>query len=281
MPRWAEYWPELDPQKLAADVRERCGAAVEDWRLSGLRPLEVGAVALVCEATRAGEPAVLKLSPGGHRDEVQVRGEGEALRFWAPSGAAPRVLATRDRGLTLLIERLVPGTPLDGSGLGWEERLPLLGEVAARLHAAPGRPPVGCISMSEFAADWRRALAGQPRLLAELDELAAPAADDVLVHADLHGGNALLHNGDWKAIDPKGVRGDRHADVWALLDPDVPALPPEPGAAWRRVETYAEAAGLDPQRAGAWTRVRALAEASAITDPAWAARLRALADALS
>jgi streptomycin 6-kinase len=270
----------VDVRELATDVRARFEAAIAAWRLADLQPVGGGAIAVVCAATRAGEPVVLKVNPRGHRDDRQLAGEGLALRFWSPSGAAPRLLDTREDGLTLLMERLTPGTALDETGLTWDERLPVLGHLAARLHAcAP--PPGGCISMHDFVADWRATLAADPALLAELEELAAPADDDVLIHADLHGGNALLHGSEWKAIDPKGVRGDRHADVWALLDPDVPPLPPGPGAAWRRVEAYAAAAGLDPQRAGAWTRVRALAEASWIKDPAWAARLRALADALS
>jgi hypothetical protein len=80
------------------------------------------------------------------------------------------------------------------------------------------------------------------------------------------------------------VRGDRHADIWALLEPDAPPLPADPHAAtrtaWSWVTRYAEAAGMDAQRTATWTRVRAQAEATWITDDAWAARLRALAAAL-
>jgi streptomycin 6-kinase len=104
------------------------------------------------------------------------------------------------------------------------------------------------------------------------------------LHADLHGGNALWDGSDWTAIDPKGVRGDRHADIWALLEPDAPPLPADPDAAaetaWSWVTRYATAAGMEAERAGAWTRARAGAEATWITDEAWAARLRALAGAL-
>jgi streptomycin 6-kinase len=228
----------------------------------------------------AGRRVVLKVSPRGHRDEAQLAGEGVALAFWEPTGAVAQLLGRRDEGLTLLMERLVPGTQLDETGLGWEEQLTLLGGLAAKLHAqAP--PAGGLTSMSDFVADCRGALAGEPALLGELEELVRPAADDVLVHADLHGGNALLHGSDWKVIDPKGVRGDRHADVWALLEPDAPPLPPAPDAAWDRVSRYAEAAGMDASRAARWTRLRAHAEARMVTDAGWAARLRARAAALS
>jgi streptomycin 6-kinase len=249
------------------------------WRLRDPRPLEGGCVALVC----AVEGAVLKVTPRGHRDDAQLAGEGAALAFWEPTGAVPRLLGSRDQGFTLLMERLEPGTPLNETGLGWEEQLVPLGELAARLHAQ-GDPGDGFVSMSDYCTAWRGALAGEPALLAELERLVAPAGDDVLVHADLHGANALLHGTQWRAIDPKGVRGDRHSDVWALLEPDWPALPADPDeavrTAWSWVTRYAAAAGMDPERAGAWTRVRAAAEAAWIDDAAWAARLRALAAAL-
>ena len=76
------------------------------------------------------------------------------------------------------------------------------------------------------------------------------------------------------------MRGDRHADIWALIEPDAPALP-EPGAAWARVTRYAEAVGMDARRAGAWTRMRAYMESAQVTDAGWAARLRETSAALS
>jgi streptomycin 6-kinase len=252
-------------------VTQRFEAAVEHWQLRDPRPLDGGCIALVCEAGSA----VLKLNPRGHRDDAQLTGEGDALAFWEPTGAVPRLLGTRDEGFTLLMERLEPGTPLNETGVGWEEQLDLLGGLAATLHARAG-PGDEFISMSEFCTDWDSA---------ELKRLTEPVDDDVLVHADLHGGNVLLHGAELRVIDPKGVRGDRHADIWALLEPDAPPLPPDPQAAartaWSWVTRYADAAGMDAQRAAAWTRVRAAAEAIWITDEAWAARLRALSAALS
>jgi streptomycin 6-kinase len=265
-------------------VRRRCATAVDAWGLRDPRWLGEGFVALVCEATRDGAPVVLKVNPGGHRDAVQLAGEPAALAYWAPTGVVPRVLGCRDSGLTTLLERLVPGTPLERTGMDWEDRLVLLGGLAATLHEA--NPPADlCLSMGDFTRDWRDALAREPELLSELDELMASTGDHVLLHADLHGGNVLLHEGGWKVIDPKGVRGDRHADIWALIEPDAPPLPGEAGAAtrvaWDRVERYAEAAGLDPERAGGWARVWALAEAAQVSDTEWAECLRAVGSALA
>jgi streptomycin 6-kinase len=109
--------------------------------------------------------------------------------------------------------------------------------------------------------------------------------EEVLVHLDLHGGNALKAGDHWKVIDPKGVRADRHADVWALIDPvALESLPEDAGAARataeRWIERYADAAEMDPGRAMDGTRFRARVEAGAADDAAWAAALNRMADAL-
>jgi streptomycin 6-kinase len=245
---WRGYWPDTDPDELAADIDKRLAAASAAWGLSGLEPLDGGVVALTCAATRAGRPVVVKLNPRGHSDDAQLAAEGDALAFWRPTGAAVELLGQRDDGFTLLIERLDPGHTLDDAGPTPAERLAELGRLAARLHRA-GPPPSTLIHLREFAPRWPLP-----------DE-----HDEVLVHLDLHGGNALRAGAGWKVIDPKGVRADRHADVWALIDPVMlESLPEEPeqarAAAERWIECYAEAADLEPGRAREWTRMRAQAE---------------------
>jgi streptomycin 6-kinase len=202
-----------------------------------VRQLGGGNVAVVCAAD---QPVVLKLNP-------RVEGlekETAALRFWRDTGAAVELLDARDDDFTLLLERLEPGTPT----------LADLGRLAARLHAAGPPPP-------HF-----------PHLCEWFPEI-APAGSDVLLHLDLHAGNAMRSPHGWKAIDPKGFRGDRHADIWALIDPLAPTEPD--------VDTYARAAGLDPRRAAVWTRRRALSTAQeADVDDAWRRRLRVIARAV-
>jgi streptomycin 6-kinase len=70
-------------------------------------------------------------------------------------------------------------------------------------------------------------------------------------------------------IDPTAIRGDRHADIWALICPQAPV----DGRIRDRVEIYAAAAGLDTERAVAWARVRAAAECSDWLTPDTAARM--------
>jgi hypothetical protein len=87
------------------------------------------------------------------------------------------------------------------------------------------------------------------------------------------------------------VRADRHADVWALLDPmGLELLPDEPQAAAetasRWVQIYAEAANMDPVEVRRWASMRARAEALELGgsaspgEAAWIAALHRIADAL-
>jgi streptomycin 6-kinase len=266
--RWRGYWPATDPAELAADVEERFAAAIAAWRLEGIEPLDGGVVALTCAGVRNGRPVVLKLNPRGTPDDVQLAGEGAALAFWHPTGAAAELLDQRDDGFTLLLERLRPGDPLEDAGIGLEQRLTEIGRLVARLHTA-GPPPSSFIHVSDFEPSWE-----------------IPAGDEeVLTHLDLHAGNALRTHDGWKAIDPKGVRADRHADVWALIDPlTLEDFPNDTGqaeaTAVRWLERYAEAAEMDLDKAREWTRVRAIAEARQGHEPAWAGALRRMAEAL-
>jgi streptomycin 6-kinase len=265
---WEGYWPDTDPAALAADVEHRLAAATGAWGLRSIEPLDGGVVALTCAATRNGHPVVLKLNPRGHSDDAQLAREGDALAFWHPTGAAVELLDQRDDGFTLLLERLQPGHALETAGLDLEGRLAEIGRLVARLHTA-GPPPRSFVHVRDFAPSW------------EIPE----SGEEVLTHLDLHAGNALRTSEGWKVIDPKGVRADRHADVWALIDPlTLEDFPRDPGraaaTAARWLERYAQAAEMDLEKAREWTRIRADAEAREVSDPGWAAALRRMADAL-
>ena len=289
---WAVYWPDSDLDAITGDVRTRLAEALSEWPIEKARPLPGGYVALVCEGRLEGRPVILKVSPAGHPDSSQLAAEGAALAWWQPTGVVPELIHQRDEGLTLLMERVQPGRPLAESGLAWHDLLPILGGLAARLHAA-GRPPGRWTTTGAYTDYWRGVLEEEPGALEELDDLTRPDNRDVLIHADLHPGNALSAGDTWKVIDPHAVVGDRHADIWALLDPLVLDLPADPleakREARRRVASYVESAGLDSARTAAWARLRGRAEALAIDrrnaapadERAWAVRLHRMADALS
>ena len=266
--QWGGYWPGVDAADLVADVEGRLASAAAAWGLKDIEPLDGGQAALTCGATQNGRPVVLKLNPRGHPDDAQLAGEGHALAFWSATGAAAELLDQRDGGFTLLLERIQPGHTLETADLSLEERLAEIGRLVARLHRA-GPPPPAFMHVRDFAPTWKPPEGGE----------------EVLTHLDLHGGNALRAGSGWKVIDPKGIRADRHADVWALIDPltleDFPHGAAEAEAtAHRRLKRYAEAAEMDLAKAREWTRIRAGAEAEEVDDPDWASALRRMANAL-
>lgn len=254
---------------MADDVRQRAVSAADAWGLRHLNELPGGTVALVL----ADEDVVLKVHPRGHPDDEQLIAEGVALQAWSATGAAAQLYGRRDGGFTLLLERLTPGTTLDAADVSWDERLEVLGTLVGRLHAAPQPAAYSPHIGGTYSRDWRRTLGDSPLL--------SPAADDVLLHSDLHGGNALRAGARWRIIDPHAVRGDRHADIWALIDPLAP-VPPHARTAKTWIRRYAAAANLDPDRAAEWVRYRARGEAlnGADGDHAWAARLTHMANLL-
>lgn len=279
--RWLRYWPTTDVTLMTADVEARLVSAGAAWELGPMEPLPGGNVALTC----AAGDVVVKVLPRAHPQEAQMRGEGEALAHWRETGAAVELLDRRDNGMTLLLRRLKPATTLDEATSDYDRQLVEVGTLVRRLHEA-GPPPSRLPGSEQHVEAFRRLPDAQ--LQAEIDALIASTAEPVAVHADLHGGNVLRDGDRWVAIDPKGVRGDRHLDIWLLVCPQAPALPDDPAAAgaeaMRRVHVYADAASLDPARAAAWARVVASGEAVCSGQSAyegWPARLRKLSDVLA
>jgi len=290
MSHWARFWPGCDPVAAAEEARARLNAAVVAWDLDGVEALAGGVVALVCGATRRGEPVVVKVHPRVAGSEG-LRFEGEALAFWADTGAVVGLHDHRDDGFTLLLERLVPGDLLEAAGLGVVDTLAELGRLAARLHAA-GPPPAGWDLPGP--APGRATLSAHPILRDALDRLhdVDPRGHEMLLHGDLHARNVLQHGDSWKVIDPHGQRGDRHAEVQPLLEASV-AFPAEPVGdhelAWGWVEAYAGAGEMDAERVAAWAALVARAQACAYDarshceqeELAWAVGLHRLANALA
>lgn len=237
------------------------------WRLTDLHELAGGEVGLVLAANTHDGEVVLKLSPRVRGQTDELAAEADALTLWAPTGAVPRLIQTRDDGLTLLMTRVRPGHALADECDHAVETVAVLGQLARSLHGVERTTESFChLSRGALAEDWRRELAGS-READELETLLAPTAGDTLLHVDLHSKNALCDRGRWVAIDPKPHLGDPHAEVFGLLYGAPPRfIPAHPRRAReharRLVEVYANAADLDADRIAAWTRLRALATGS-------------------
>jgi streptomycin 6-kinase len=212
---------------------------------------------VLAPARFAGAPVMLKIA----RIEEERVGN-HVMAWWAGNGGAP---VLRHDGEALLLERAQGSRSLvamatAGGGLD-DEATRILCTVAARLHAATpiaSGPPAGLRSLE----DWFRALVQvreelpgfYSRAARIARELLAVQRDIGMLHGDLHHGNVLdfAHHG-WRAIDPKGIVGDRAFDFANILcNPDA-EVALRPGRLERQVGVIADAAGLAPDRILRWT----------------------------
>ncbi len=241
------------PEWLAELPRlvEEC---VEQWSLSPGEPVDAGHSLVV----PAGD-AFLKINLPDEESEH----EAEALLRWDGRGAA-RLLARDDGRRALLVERLRPGTQL------WsvpdEEATEIAAGVLELLWIGAGEP---FRRLEDAAAEWVELLPrhweslGRPyerRLLDEavdfLREAGPTQRESVLMHQDLHGGNVLLSERGWLAIDAKPLVGEREFDVASLIRDRRPT---SRRAMLRRLDYLVERLDLDRERARGWGLAHALA----------------------
>ncbi|HXM54297.1 MAG TPA: aminoglycoside phosphotransferase family protein [Candidatus Dormibacteraeota bacterium] len=252
---WIAALPEL-----VADLARRWDLRIGDQAYGG------GSHSLVVPATRAdGTAAVLKLPV---QDE-ENRNEAVALRLYAGEGATLLYEADAATG-ALLLERLVPGTPLyrhPDREYAIDVACALLCRLRRPLPAGhPFRP------VPDLVDDWHRNVAaaleryGDPippavlrEVLAAIEALAAPAGEAVLVNRDAHMLNILAAEREpWLLIDPKPLAGEPAFDGgWLLLDQlrDMPVR--TPADARRLSRRIADGLGVDPSRVRAWALARA------------------------
>jgi hypothetical protein len=276
---WAQ-WFGSSWEAIRSATEARARAAIQQWGLADAEPFGSGGVGYVYRARlRSGEPVVLKVEPAAPGTPPAV---DRALAVWSRAGLAPRVIASRDSGLTLLLEQVTPGTQLGDHERAFESSLAVIAGMARRLRAVPRTTADGSFpTIAEHAeADgWRRALEHDPEALAELDALLAMPAD-ALIHNDLYQDNLLRAGDDWVVIDPKPVLADPHAECFAFL------AAAEYVTDRAMLDRYAEIAGLsDPERLVRWVRIRALiitaerarSERPTADSAEWDAHLQALA----
>jgi streptomycin 6-kinase len=234
---------------------------------------------------------VLKLALPGQA----VRAEADALAGFAGRGAARLLAADPDEG-ALLLERLVPGTPLATLAARDDDAATRAagGVITALRRPAPPAAlladAAGWVRLLDraLAASWplpRPMLGRAAALFRDLDASAPPEAP-VLLHGDLHHGNILAggQGGAWRAVDPRGLRGDPAFEAAALLrnPPGSPLVARAP----RRIALLAEATGLDRARIAGWGYASAvLAACWAIEDgedaAPWTAAAEVIAPSLS
>ena len=189
--------------------------------------------------------------------------DAEALARWNGRGAA-RLLARDDGRHAMLVERLRPGTQL------WSRPDEEATEIAADVLEQLWIPAVEPFRrLEDAAAEWVEFLPEhwksigrtyERRLLDEaldfLREAGPTQHESVLMHQDFHGGNVLLSERGWLAIDAKPLVGEREFDVASLIRDRRPT---NRRAMLRRLDFLVERLGLDRERVRGWGIAHALA----------------------
>ena len=189
--------------------------------------------------------------------EAETEHEAEALAFW-PDDASVRLLASSAARGALLVEECRPGTQL------WErpdeEALEVVGRLLPKLWSTgdPGQP---FRRLEDEAPVWAEQLAARSlerelldAALDALAELPETQREVVLCNEDFHGGNVLLSERGWLAIDPKPIVAEREFGVVSLVRDRRPV---DAATLARRLDTLAEL-GLDRERMRRWSLAHAL-----------------------
>jgi aminoglycoside phosphotransferase (APT) family kinase protein len=195
---------------LEQTILDLLASAFPGQAITDLAPTVGGYSHQTLRATLGGEPCALKLAREPQK-RADVRHEGRALELIAPLGLpapAPRALIEGD-GLTVLVTRALPGDnglklldhPSDSLGPVYHA----LGQVAARIHAAPLPPPDPALLLATRLEHARDVLPGLSlddalcdALLRALDHPAWQAPPRLL-HGDL-GLHNLLWSGETLAL---------------------------------------------------------------------------------
>jgi streptomycin 6-kinase len=255
IPEALEWWRGTPEGAAWLDgLSELVDALAARWGLTLGEPYDAR-IAFVLRVERDdGTPTVLKVNLVYEENEHEAR----ALQFW-PDDAALRVLEHDDEAGALLLERAAPGTTL------WElpedDALPIAAHVLGRLFEA-GDPGPPFRRLEDEAPHWIEKLATRPfepalldEALAALRELPATQGEPVLVSEDFHGGNVLLAERGWLAIDPKPIVAEPEFGVVSLVRDRPPVDAPTVG---KRLDFLSAELGLDRERMRRWSLAHAL-----------------------
>jgi streptomycin 6-kinase len=221
---------------------------VEQWSLELEEPVDTGHSFVA----PAGD-AFLKLSLPDEESEH----ESEAFARWNGVGAV-QLLARDDERRAMLVERLRPATQL--WALADDEATEIAAGVLEQLWIPAGEP---FRRLEDVAARWAEELPGRgldrqlvDRAVAFLHEAGPTQRESVLLHQDIHGGNVLLSDHGWLAVDAKPMVGEREFDVASLIRDRRPTTKRRME---RRLAYLVDRLQLDPERTRGWAIAHALA----------------------
>lgn len=229
---------------------------LERWRLRPLTAPITTASSILIPVEHPSGKAMLKVA----RVEEEARG-CQVLAWWNGHGAAP--VWEADEHAAVIAWADGSGTLRTLSVAGDDDAATsILCGLAAELHDASAvmTPPAGLVELRDwfsllFARAERLPHEYGGRLLRAThiaEELLADTSQDVVLHGDLHHDNVLDFGGlGWRAIDPKGLRGNRLFDYTTLLCNPTPEIAEQ--AFDRRIDLVATAAFVTRTELLRWT----------------------------
>jgi streptomycin 6-kinase len=206
-----------------------------DWSIEVGRAYDEGTEAFVADAVLDdGSAAVLKVLVPRRDGGIDDR-EATVLRLADGDGCPVLYRADPARG-ALLMERLGPS--VFALGLPYEQRLPILCDVASRIWrpASEAELPTGAekaawliefitTTWTELDEPCARRTVEHAVACAERRREAHHPERAVLVHGDVQQWNTLQAGHTFKLVDPDGLAAEAEYDLGVILreDPDEPA----------------------------------------------------------
>lgn len=187
------------------------------WSLSTDGSPLLTANSLLQPVRMAGKSAMLKLA----LQPEEIRGTA-TLPWFAGLGG---VLVYAQQGPAAVIERATRS--LDSGTLSDNEQTGIACTVIARLHAPRRRPRPQLVPLEAWFSDLLEPSSQHSELLQKCKGLAEQLLggddDRLVLHGDIHHGNIMqFPDAAWRAIDPKGLVGNRCFDYANLFcNPDL------------------------------------------------------------
>jgi streptomycin 6-kinase len=281
--------------RWAVNLESTAAQVVRRWQLVVHRELTSGYSFVAQVSTADARPMILKLGFPGSQD---LRREASLLDGARGRGYSALIRQEPSAG-ALLLERLDPGQALtmDAVGPRPADAVAVAATIKGMWHGPDAAEPLP--SSSDWCADLDKVLRGSfgPPAGFEFDDIRHAAAlaaalqatasgSPLVLHGDLHHGNVLSdHQNGYRAIDPKGVRGELAYEAGASLRNPYPELAhvAEPAALLRRrCEVFATDLELPYHRIVLWGWVQLVLSAvwgRMDRDADWQAYARACAPA--
>jgi streptomycin 6-kinase len=227
------------------------GEYLERWQLIPEGEAVSTATSRLLPVRSGSVPAILKIA----LHEEEKRGNG-LMTWWADRGSAPVLAHDGDAILMLRAEGGVSLAELARSGRD-DEASRIMCVVLDQLHTPRNPPLPHLVELAHWFAPLHAvsgSLGGILGLSARTaSRLLANPREVVVLHGDMHHGNVLnFGTHGWRAIDPKGLIGERYFDYANIFcNPDC-ELAVAPGRLGKQVKVIAEIAHLEPARLLSW-----------------------------